>query len=243
MWGVKRLVRTVERSLKKRGVVGSIVHFGAAAAGRVVRRGAAPVAAADAAADEEFDTRYGVSTGGEIPQTELDVKESTWIHGSAYVPTSPAHFAEALAGLEISFEETSFIDLGSGKGRVLLMASALPFRRVVGVEFSAQLADLSRQNLRSYTGPRECKEVSVETTDASRYRLPDGPVVVFMYHPFDETIMAAVAANVMASLRENPRRILVLYFKPVHRDVWDRASAFESRREEKLYVVYESRSP
>ena len=78
---VQRLVKTVERSLKKRGVVGSVVHFGVRAAEKVTKRGAPHAAPADSAEDQEFDTRYGVSTGGEIPQTELDVTEATWIHG------------------------------------------------------------------------------------------------------------------------------------------------------------------
>jgi SAM-dependent methyltransferase len=238
---VQRLVRTVERSLKKRGVVGSVVHFGVTAAERIGKRGQPATAPADAAEDQEFDARYGVSTGGEIPQTELDVKDPTWIHGSAYVPTSPVDFAEVLGPLGLTYEETTFIDLGSGKGRVLLMAAALPFRRIVGVEFSAKLADVARENVQRYTGPKKCSDLTVETMDATKYRLPDGPLVVFMYHPFDEKIMAAVAESVTASLRERPRRILIVYFKPVHREVWDGASAFEKRREEKLYVIYESR--
>ena len=238
---VKRLVKTVERTLKKRGVIGSAVHLGTTVVTRVATRGVPPPpeSALDVAEDLEFDERYGVSTGGEIPQTELDVEEATWIHGSAYVPTSPVDFAKVLGDVGLAYEETTFIDLGCGKGRVLLMASALPWRRVVGVEFSPQLADIARDNARRYTGPKVA-EITVETNDATNFRLPDGPLVVFMYHPFDEKIMAAVEASITASLRERPRRTLIVYFKPVHREVWDHASAFTKLREEKLYVIYES---
>jgi hypothetical protein len=245
--GLRRIVKTVERSLKKRGVVGSVVHVGTAVADRVaerVRRRGEPAAAAptvdtDAEEDRDFDTKYGVDTGGQIPQTELDVAEKNWIHGSAYVPTSPVDMGKVLEGTDVKFEETTFIDLGSGKGRVLLMASMLPFRRVVGVEFSPTLADISRDNIRRFTGPKACKDVSVETMDATKYVLPDGPLVIFMYHPFDEKIMAEVERNVTRSLQEKPRRILVVYWKPVHREVWDQASAFTKRREEGMCVIYE----
>lgn len=239
---VQRLVKTVERTLKKRGVVGSVVHIGTSVVERIKSRGEPPpTAAQDAAEDVDFDTKYNVSTGGEIAQTELDVKEKTWIHGSAYVPTSPLDFAEVLSPLGLDYAETSFVDLGSGKGRVLLMASALPFRRVVGVEFSPKLAEIARDNIRRYTGPRECKDVTVETMDATKYALPDGPVVVFMYHPFDEKIMAAVEKSVVASLRAKPRPVYVMYLKPVHREVWDGSPAFTKKREEKLYVIYEAK--
>jgi SAM-dependent methyltransferase len=242
--GLRRIVKTVERSLKKRGVVGSVVHVGTAVADRVRRRGEASSTKAadnqhDAEVDRDFDTKYGVDTGGQIPQTELDVAEKNWIHGSAYIPTSPVDMGKVLEGTDVKFEETTFIDLGSGKGRVLLMASMLPFKRVVGVEFSPSLADISRDNIRRFTGPKACKDISVETNDATKFVLPDGPLVLFMYHPFDEKIMAEVERNVARSLQEKPRRILVIYWKPVHREVWDGSSSFTKRREEGMCVIYE----
>ncbi|MBX3231173.1 MAG: class I SAM-dependent methyltransferase [Labilithrix sp.] len=248
MWSVRRIVRTVDRSVKRHGVVGSLVHVATSVAERVRSRGHHRddghdgAANTDAVEDEDFDTKYGVSTGGEIPQTELDVKDENWIHGSAYVPTSPVDFAEVLGDLGLDYEETSFVDLGSGKGRVLLMAAGLPWKRVVGVEFSPQLSEICRDNLRRFTGPKRCADLSVETTDATKYPLPAGPLVVFMYHPFDEKVMAPVADNVVASLRADPRRVLVVYFKPVHRDVWDENPAFSLRKETPLYAIYESKA-
>lgn len=240
---LRRLIKTVERSVRLRGVRGAVVHLGKSVASRVRARGPAPHVDTDAQEDLDFDTRYGVSTGGEIPQTELDVADKNWVHGSAYVPTSPVDFSDVLRDLDLEFEQTTFIDLGSGKGRVLLMAAALPFRRIVGVEFSPSLADVSRDNIRRFTGPKACADISVETTDATKYALPDGPLVVFMYHPFDEKIMALVERNLSRSVRENPsRRVVVVYFKPVHREVWDRSSAFVKKREETLFVIYDSRS-
>ena len=92
------------------------------------------------------------------------------------------------------------------------MAAALPWKRIVGIEFSPQLADVARDNARRYTGPRACKDIVVETMDATKYRFPDGVLVVFMYHPFDETIMAQVEKSLRASVGN--RRVLVVYFKP-----------------------------
>ncbi len=244
---LRRLSRTVERTLRKRGVVGTVVYAGTSIADRVRGRTSRPDAGSteaidkDAVDDEEFDKKYGVDTGGQIAQTDLDVSEKTWIHGSAYVPTSPVDFTKVLDGLGIEFEQTTFIDLGSGKGRVLLMAAALPWKRVVGVEFSPSLADVSRKNIERYTGPRKCAAMSVETNDATKYELPEGPLVVFMYHPFDDTIMKRVEEHISRAARASSRRILVVYFKPVFREIWDRANAFEKRREETLYVIYDSR--
>lgn len=259
MWTIRRIVRTVDRTIKRHGVVGSVLHVATSATARVrqLRGGSRREGDAEdshyehlrvndgAEHDVDFDTSYGVDTGGEIAQTELDVKEKNWIHGSAYVPMSPIAFAKTLAELELDqkADGTTFMDLGSGKGRVLLMAAALPWKRIIGVEFSPSLAELSRDNVRKYKGAKKCADITVETADATKYPLPSGPLLVFMYHPFDETIMAAVAANLTRSLEADPRNIRVLYFKPVHREVWDQASAFELRSETRSYALYESRSP
>jgi hypothetical protein len=49
---------------------------------------------------------------------------------SAYQPTEPALFREMMASLPIEFEHFTFLDLGSGKGRTLLMASSIRFGRL-----------------------------------------------------------------------------------------------------------------
>jgi len=49
---------------------------------------------------------------------------------SPYQPTEPALFQEMMASLPIEFDQFTFIDLGSGKGRTLLMASEYPFMKI-----------------------------------------------------------------------------------------------------------------
>jgi hypothetical protein len=42
---------------------------------------------------------------------------------SPYQPTDPAEFREMMKALPIDFREFTFVDIGSGKGRTLLMAA------------------------------------------------------------------------------------------------------------------------
>ena len=242
---IRSFARTFERSLKTRGVGGSVRRCAAVVADRLARARseASAFVETDAAEGDDFDAQYGVDTRGEIAQADLDVAGPNWVHGSAYVPSSVIDFGQVLADLDLDLERTSFVDLGSGKGRVLVMAAALPFQQVVGVEFSASLAETARDNLRRYSGPRACTNLSVVTADVTGYALPNGPLVVFMYHPFDETIMARVEQRVSEAARDASRRVVVVYFKPVHREVWDRSSRFSIVRETPLYVVYDNRRP
>jgi SAM-dependent methyltransferase len=231
-----RVVRRLRRSLRTRGLLGSLRHALKSLGDRI--RGQ-PTAAHDAEIDRDFDRRFGVDTGGVIAQADLDVDTPNWVHGSAYVATSPIDFAEVLAPFDLDLSKTSFIDLGCGKGRVLLMASALPFARVVGVEYSESLASIARDNLMRYRGPRTAAASEVVIGDASAYAYPDGDLVVFMYHPFDEVVMQRVIDALRQTLSDTPRRLLVLYFKPVYADLWQAADFVERRHASGLYNAYE----
>jgi len=223
---VHRLIDSLTRSLKTRGVNGTVRH----AVGRAVERLTHADAVVeegrrrDAELDEEFDRTHGVDTGGMIPASSKDIDSENWVHASAYIPMAPIDLGAMLKDEGIRYEETIFVDLGCGKGRVVLLAAGLPFKRVIGVEFSRSLSEIAKDNVRRYRGPRACFDVDIVAGDAAEYAWPPDPLVVFMYHPFDATIMARVAANLEAANAAHPRRILVIYWKPVHAEVLDSAA-------------------
>jgi SAM-dependent methyltransferase len=67
-----------------------------------------------------------------------------------YQPARPRHIREALRAVPVKdFSEHSYVDLGSGKGRTLFVAAELPFREVIGVEFSGVLHDQACANIRT----------------------------------------------------------------------------------------------
>src|SRR5512140_1628938 len=84
--------------------------------------------------DVEFDRKYGVETGGVYRPKAEDVIGANWAYGGNYQAIEPSSFLEVIGALRIPFEEFTFIDFGSGKGRSLLLASLFPFKRVIGVE-------------------------------------------------------------------------------------------------------------
>ena len=69
---------------------------------------------------------------------------------SPYQPTEPELFREMMGALPIELERFTFVDIGSGKGRTLLMASEFPFKRIVGVELMEELHRAAEENLRAY---------------------------------------------------------------------------------------------
>ena len=144
--------------------------------------------------------------------------------------------------LPLRHEDFTFVDFGSGKGRAVLVASRYPFRKVVGVEYSAQLSDIARHNVSRFPkAEKRCKEVELVCADAARCPIPQGPLVIYLYNPFGKAVMTQLVQNVSASIQEDPRRILVLYFTAVYADVWKNAGFMEEVRASSWLSIYDTR--
>lgn len=196
------------------------------------------------AQDEEFDQLYGVDTAGVVPLSDLNIDNDSWIFGSQYQAIgSHVHFTEILNSLEVPYDEFVFIDLGSGKGRAVLKASLIPFKKIVGVEFSAELHRTAENNLHRWPGDKQkCKEIELLCMDAGNYRLPDEPFVLYMYNPFGRPVMQRVIENVVATFLERPRRIIVLYFTPRATELWEEVDFLKIIQSGPGYVVLDVRT-
>jgi len=135
---------------------------------------------------------------------------------SPYQPTEPALFREMVLSLRVDFSQSVFIDLGSGKGRTLLMASNYPFRRIVGVELLPALHRIAQENLCQYKSEsQKCFALTTICADASAFPFPEDPLVIYLFNPFPESGMRQVVANLEQSLRAHPRPVYILYHNPL----------------------------
>jgi SAM-dependent methyltransferase len=188
--------------------------------------------------DRLFDRSHDVETGGSISPRLLGVSAEQRRTGVAYRPIDPGEFARGFNRLDIDHQRFTFVDLGSGKGRALFLASSYPFRRIVGVEFSPVLHRVAEANVRSHRNKyQRCHAFDLHCVDARHFEFPDEPLVVFLYHPFDADITAQVANRVRASFLNHPREILVLYSNPVHASVWTDAG-FDCVDEGDLFAIF-----
>jgi hypothetical protein len=164
---------------------------------------------------DEFDLRYGVETSARVHLTDLKIDSPNWIYAGGYWPTSTKIIHEALEALPIRFEDFVFVDFGSGKGRVLLQASDLPFRRIIGVEFSSELHQIALSNIGRYrSDSQKCRDIESVCQDFTQFEIPREPLVAFVYNPSSEAITAALANNIAQSLIRNPRELWVIYVTP-----------------------------
>jgi len=135
---------------------------------------------------------------------------------SPYQPTDPALFHKMLANVVINFRQFTFIDIGSGKGRVLLMASDYPFRRNLGVELLPDLHRVAQENIGKYKSDwQKCSTIESICGDAREFVFPAEPMLLYLFSPLPESGFVQFLANLERSLRGHPRPLLLIYHNPL----------------------------
>jgi predicted RNA methylase len=112
--------------------------------------------------------------------------------------------------------EDVFLDYGAGKGRVVVLAAMLPFRRVLGVEISPDLAELAQANVRRAARHLQCPDVEIVSGDATDFVLPKEATVLYFFDPFSGPVLERVLERIRVSLTAAPRPLRILYADPNH---------------------------
>jgi SAM-dependent methyltransferase len=132
----------------------------------------------------------------------------------------PSGFRAAISrwqslGLRHGIEEYTFVDLGCGKGRAVLLASELGFREAVGVELNAGLAEIARENAVRWTAAGKARSpIRIECRDATEVEWPSGPCLVYLYNPFAEPVMRAVVERLRERFGDRGDELEIVYQKP-----------------------------
>jgi hypothetical protein len=147
-----------------------------------------------------FDARHGVLTEVFMP--------------AVHEPAPVAVCESLLARVPPDFvERATFIDVGSGMGRVVLLAAQYPYRRVVGVERRGHLFATSRENIAIATGlVRETDRVDLINCDITEYAWPAGDLAIFMFNPFGPELVRDTLVRALES--RSGRDHLKLLFYP-----------------------------
>jgi len=178
-----------------------------------------------------FDYDNGTDTSGVVVLETLraHTDHPAVAHAGEYAGSQPSVVRAALDALP-PLSDATFIDLGCGKGRPLLVAAERQFREVVGIDLSPELVGIARSNaaiMQARHGGRA--PIRVVVGDAASYPLPSGDVVLFLYNSFGAPIVAELLASVERALKTERRAIYVISYNPVHGRLFD-ASPLLTRR-------------
>jgi SAM-dependent methyltransferase len=159
-----------------------------------------------------FDQMHGVDTSGLVPASRLVTGHPNDEHVTAYYGVAPS----ILRALVDRWRETvppypitsyTFLDIGAGKGRGLLVASEYRFRKVVGIELNPALAAIARQNVAQWNAAHNADPtaepiapIEVLERDALEFELPDAPTLLFLFHPFEEPVLRKLLRHIETQL-------------------------------------------
>jgi SAM-dependent methyltransferase len=230
--GVVATVRTDPIGTLRKTLPRPIFKFAAKAYSWVMT----PLWSLDSAQQRAFERRLGVSTGGTVhvdPSKLADrlLGDSTGglvdsptsgivTEGGDNSPYEPCRWLSVRKVIKDLRPGTSdvFLDFGSGKGQVLLIAALFPFKRVTGVEYDQELAERSRRNIEIALPRLRTRAVECITADVLESNVDDDASVVFMFNPFIGQTFRSAMGKVFASFDRNPRDLHIVYAIPWEHD-------------------------
>jgi Putative methyltransferase len=175
-----------------------------------------------------FDREHGVETAAEMPLETAGVPLADVERGNGiYRPLTEELFRSSLASIRIDASQFTFVDIGSGKGKVMFMAADLPFKRVVGIEYALGLHEVAVRNITAYrSATQKCHDIEAMHGDALQYSLPPGPVLLFTFNALSKEIMREMMIKLDLDAAANRDRPLFFIYTNL-RKVAEVGAAFD----------------
>lgn len=160
-----------------------------------------------------FDLRHGTDTADEIDLTAVGLNATQARRGNqVYRVFWEENFDRLFDDLPARLHDYTFVDIGSGKGKLLLLASHRPFRKVIGIELAPALHEIAQRNIAIYESDRKvCRDVTSILDDALAFPIPDGPLVCLMVNPFDPPTIARVLVRLGQKAVTEASPVYVVY--------------------------------
>lgn len=169
---------------------------------------------------DAFDRRWGTDTTALANLSALRVDRERARHGVRYQPSSGEALDWAVDAAGIEPGRFVFVDYGSGKGRIALLATAMGFGRVVGVEFSPELCAVAEANVARFAAAGGAtRRAEIVLGDAGAFAPPAGPLFAYLYNPFGPVVLAEVIARLEAQAAGG-NEVLVAYVDPRHAEMF-----------------------
>ena len=186
-----------------------------------------------------FDLAHGVETGGLIPAGDLVTGHPSDQHVTAYYGVAPS-ILRTLVTLWLDtkpvhpIDRYTFVDIGAGKGRAILVASEFPFRQVIGIELNPAMADIAQRNvdqwLQSHAGDPTAPlhaPVRLVEQDVLDFDFPKSPCAAFLFHPFEAPLMKKLLRRLERQFAKRPGELDILYVNAECAQVFAANAAFK----------------
>ncbi|MGI9384107.1 MAG: class I SAM-dependent methyltransferase [Methyloligellaceae bacterium] len=206
------------RPAKRRGLAAKLRHGHAALLHRLHEN----------LVDRRYRHLETVPTGGMVELDGFHIESENRAYVTHYSPTPRLLTRWVHEALPRDLSAWTFVDVGAGRGRVLLQTATHPYRRIVGIEFAEEFADAAERNIAGFPQDRiAAQAIEVRRTDALAFDPPEGPTVYFIFNPFGEPVMRRFVARIATAYAARPRPIICALVNPIQKSVFARHPDFE----------------
>jgi hypothetical protein len=194
-----------------------------------------------------FDFKYRTDTTSWPQISDLTIKSTNVERGFGSQPTKVIPLRKFFNSIRSFITSDSvLVDLGCGKGRVLLIASEFGFKEVRGLEYAHELCEIAKMNcsnFKSKTGIRT--EYRIIECDVTNYLIKTDENFFYLFNPFDEEILKKVICNIITSLKTKHREIYIILNNPIYNYVIEQFNDFVRIKEINIwyynkFIVYKN---
>ena len=163
-----------------------------------------------------FDLAHNVDTSGLVPAGHLITGHPNDTHVTAYYGVAPSILRTLIQRWRDTIpphpiHSYTFVDIGAGKGRAMLVASELPFQHVIGIELNPMLADIAQRNLDQWIASHAADPTASSLApthlyeqDALTFDLPRTHTLAFLFHPFEAPVLKLLLRRIESRFAKRP---------------------------------------
>lgn len=166
------------------------------------------------------ERKYHLNTIGLDRLKTISVTGENISHASIYQACNYFILEKGFNYLQSIHENKNFTDFGCGKGRAMVVAAHYSFQNITGIDFAKALCASAKKNITYVQQLYPSVKFDIICDDVVNYKIEKYQTVFFFFNPFDEVIMLKVVKNILASLKQNKRKIYIMYANPVHKKIF-----------------------
>lgn len=166
------------------------------------------------------EKKYHLNTTYTNDLRQLEIVSGYKENAYIYQPVNYYMLETALQFLNEQDIQGTLVDFGCGMGRILVVAIHNGFKDITGIEFSPELCNAAKENLKEITKEFPDVDLIIHCENAALYEIKKQEAIFTFFNPFDEAVMLPVVKNILKSFKENPREITVVYFNPTEKEIF-----------------------
>lgn len=158
--------------------------------------------------------KYGSNTFAPVELKNLTIVKGDTKKASRYEAVSFYMLEKLFNAFRKISDRNAIIDLGCGKGRMMMVAPHFGFRDITGIDFAKEVCEQARTNMNKKKKQFPQIKWKVLNQNVEDYEIEPKDSVFFMFNPFNYSVLKNFLKKLDISCDQFPRTIYFLYASP-----------------------------